>query len=74
VVAGYSGMKGEAEKNKVLTQARTMVVREYLVQHFKLDDTRLVTIGMGERKETGEGGRIEILIYPVGATAPPVQK
>lgn len=74
VVAGYSGMKGEAEKNKVLTQARTMVVREYLVQYFKLDDARLVTIGMGESKETGNGGRIEILIYPVGATAPPVQK
>jgi len=74
VVAGYSGMKGEAEKNKVLTQARTMVVREYLVQHFKLDDARLVTIGMGESKEAGNGGKIEILIYPVGATAPPVQK
>jgi phospholipid/cholesterol/gamma-HCH transport system substrate-binding protein len=74
VVAGYSGMKGEAEKNKVLTQARTMVVREYLVQHFKLDDARLVTIGMGESKETGNGGKIEILIYPSGATAPPVQK
>ena len=74
VVAGYSGMKGEAEKNKVLTQARTMVVREYLVQHFKLNDSRLVTIGMGESKEIGDGGKIEILIYPVGATAPPVQK
>jgi phospholipid/cholesterol/gamma-HCH transport system substrate-binding protein len=74
VVAGYSGMKGEAEKNKVLTQARTMVVREYLVQNFKLDDARLVTIGMGESKESGDGGKIEILIYPVGATAPPVQK
>jgi outer membrane protein OmpA-like peptidoglycan-associated protein len=74
VVAGHSGMKGEAEKNKVLTQARTMVVREYLVQHFKLNDSRLVTIGMGESKEIGDGGKIEILIYPVGATAPPVQK
>ena len=74
VVAGYSGMKGEAEKNKVLTQARTMVVREYLIQNFKLDDARLVTIGMGESKESGDGGKIEILVYPAGATAPPVQK
>jgi phospholipid/cholesterol/gamma-HCH transport system substrate-binding protein len=74
VVAGYSGIKGDSEKNKVLTQARTMVVREYLVQNFKLNDRRLVTIGMGESKESGDGGKIEILIYPVGVIAPPVQK
>jgi phospholipid/cholesterol/gamma-HCH transport system substrate-binding protein len=74
VVAGYSGMKGDSGTNKVLMQARTMVVREYLVQNFKLNDTRLVTIGMGESKESGDGGKIEILIYPPGATAPPAQK
>ena len=67
-------MKGDSGKNKVLMQARTMVVREYLVQNFKLNDTRLVTIGMGESNESGDSGKIEILIYPVGATAPPVQK
>jgi hypothetical protein len=67
-------MKGDSDKNKVLMQARTMVVREYLVQNFKLDDTRLSTIGMGESNESGDSGKIEILIYPVGATAPPVQK
>jgi phospholipid/cholesterol/gamma-HCH transport system substrate-binding protein len=74
VVAGYSGMKGDSGKNKVLMQARTMVVREYLVQNFKLNDTHLVTIGMGESNESGDSGRIEILIYPVGATASSVQK
>jgi phospholipid/cholesterol/gamma-HCH transport system substrate-binding protein len=74
VVAGYSGMKGDSGKNKVLMQARTMVVREYLVQNFKLNDTHLATIGMGESNEGGDSGRIEILIYPVGATASPVQK
>jgi phospholipid/cholesterol/gamma-HCH transport system substrate-binding protein len=74
VVAGYSGMKGDSGKNLVLMQARTMVVREYLVQNFKLNDAHLVTIGMGESNRTGDSGTIEILIYPVGATAPPVQK
>jgi outer membrane protein OmpA-like peptidoglycan-associated protein len=73
VVAGYSSMKGDSAKNKVLLQARTMVVREYLVQNFNLDDTRMVTIGMGESKESGDSGRIEILIYPVGTTASPAQ-
>jgi phospholipid/cholesterol/gamma-HCH transport system substrate-binding protein len=74
VVAGYSGMKGDSGKNKVLMQARTMVVREYLVQNFKLDDTHLATIGMGESNESGDSGKIDILIYPVGAIALPVQK
>jgi phospholipid/cholesterol/gamma-HCH transport system substrate-binding protein len=74
VVSGYSGMKGDSEKNKVLMQARTMVVREYLVQNFKLDDTHLATIGMGESNESGDSGKIELLIYPAGATAPSVQK
>jgi outer membrane protein OmpA-like peptidoglycan-associated protein len=74
VVAGYSGMKGDSGKNKVLTQARTMVVREYLVQNFKLNDTHLVTIGMGESDESGDNGRIEILIYPVSAAASPIQR
>jgi phospholipid/cholesterol/gamma-HCH transport system substrate-binding protein len=71
VVAGYSGMKGDSAKNKVLMQARTMVVREYLVQSYKLDDTHLVTIVMGESNEGGDSGRVEILIYPVGVTASP---
>jgi phospholipid/cholesterol/gamma-HCH transport system substrate-binding protein len=73
VVAGYSGMKGDTAKNKVLIQARTMVVREYFVQNFKLDDTHLLTIDMGESNEGGDSGRIEILIYPVGVTASPAQ-
>ena len=74
VVAGYSGMKGDSGKNKVLMQARTMVVREYLVQSYKLDDTHLATIGMGESNQSGDSGKIEIIIYPAGKTAPPVQK
>jgi phospholipid/cholesterol/gamma-HCH transport system substrate-binding protein len=74
VVAGYSGMKGDSGKNKILMQARTMVVREYLVQNFKLNDAHLATIAMGESNEGGDSGKIEILIYPVGATAPSVQK
>ncbi len=73
-MAGYSGMKSNSGENKVLMQARTMVVRGYLVQNFKLDDTHLVTIGLGESNESGDSGRIEILIYPVGATASPVQR
>jgi len=38
VVVGYTSMKGDADKDRALTEARSLVVREYLAQHFKLDD------------------------------------
>jgi len=40
VVAAYTDMKGDTDKDRVLTEARAMVVREYLVENFKFDDTR----------------------------------
>jgi outer membrane protein OmpA-like peptidoglycan-associated protein len=40
-------MKGDTEKNRLLTEARAMAVRYYLVQNFMLDDTRIKTIGQG---------------------------
>src|SRR6202011_994352 len=41
VVAAYTGMKGDSDKERTLTQARAMVVRQYLVENFKVDDTRI---------------------------------
>jgi len=66
VVAAYTDMKGDTEKDHVLTEARAMVVRDYLVQNFKLEDTRIKTIGLGKSKE--EAGRVEVLVYPPGTT------
>src|SRR5882762_1392097 len=40
VVAAATGMKGDTEKNRQLTEARSMVVRDYLTKNFKFDDTR----------------------------------
>jgi len=64
VVAAYTDMKGDTEKNRVLTEARAMVVRDYLVQNFKLNDTRIKTIGLGKNNEMGDDNRVEILVYP----------
>jgi outer membrane protein OmpA-like peptidoglycan-associated protein len=69
VVAAYTDMKGDTEKNRVLTEARAMVVRDYLVQKFKLDDTRIKTIGMGKSAAVAEGGSVEILVYPGASSA-----
>ncbi|MCI0412906.1 MlaD family protein [bacterium] len=49
VVTAYTG-EGEKEKSLELTRAQAMVVRQYLVEHFKVDDSRLKTKGMGDVK------------------------
>jgi len=67
VVAGYAGMKGDSEKNRVLSEARAMVVREYLVENFKLNDTRIKTMGIGKSNESEDAGKIEVMVYPPGA-------
>jgi len=63
VVAAYSGMTGDTQKERLLTEARAMVVRDYVVQNFRLDDTRIRTIGLGK---TGgnEASGITVLVYP----------
>jgi phospholipid/cholesterol/gamma-HCH transport system substrate-binding protein len=73
VVAAYTSMKGDSEKDRVLTEARSMVVRDYLTQNFKLDDTRIKTLGLGKVGEASDNGKLEILIYPVGSNVPPAQ-
>src|SRR5437773_9685193 len=46
-----------------------MVVRDCLVRNFKLEDTRIKTIGFGKSDKTAEGGSVDVLIYPEGTTA-----
>jgi outer membrane protein OmpA-like peptidoglycan-associated protein len=69
VVAAASDMKGDTEKERLLTEARAMVVRDHLVRNFKMEDTRIKTIGLGKSDKAAEGGSVEILIYPEGTTA-----
>jgi phospholipid/cholesterol/gamma-HCH transport system substrate-binding protein len=73
VVAVSTGMDGDTQKDLLLTEARAMVVREYLVENFGFDDSQLKTLGMG--KTTGasleaDWGSIQILIYPAGTEIP----
>ena len=64
VVAGYSD-KGDSAQEKIVTEARAMVVRDYLVKNFKMDDTRVRIIGLGKSPDLGGTG-VEILVYPEG--------
>jgi phospholipid/cholesterol/gamma-HCH transport system substrate-binding protein len=74
VVVASTGMEGDTQKDLVLTEARAMVVREYLVENFGFDDSQLRTLGMGKQpdaKSDGAWGSVQILIYPAGTEIPP---
>jgi outer membrane protein OmpA-like peptidoglycan-associated protein len=63
VVASSAGVKGDSERDRTLNEARTMVVRNYLVQNFRLDDTRIRILGTGKNKQLGENGKVQIVVY-----------
>jgi phospholipid/cholesterol/gamma-HCH transport system substrate-binding protein len=74
VIVTSTGMEGDTQKDLVLTQARAMVIREYLVGNFGFDDSQLKTLGMGKQagaNPDADWGTIQILIYPAGAEIPP---
>jgi phospholipid/cholesterol/gamma-HCH transport system substrate-binding protein len=73
VVVVSSGMEGDSQKDLVLTEARAMVVRQYLVENFGFDDSQLKTLGMGKQAGSNldaDWGSIRILIYPAGTSIP----
>jgi phospholipid/cholesterol/gamma-HCH transport system substrate-binding protein len=71
VVAGYAD-KGDSAQEKVLTEARAMVVRDYLVKNFKMDDTRVKTIGLGKSPDA-DGAGVAVLVYPAVTGRAPQQ-
>ena len=76
VIAVSSGMEGDAQKNLILTQARAVVVRDYLIENFGFDDSHLKTLGLGKQVGANldaDWGSIQILIFPEG-TEIPVEK
>jgi outer membrane protein OmpA-like peptidoglycan-associated protein len=73
VVVVSTGMDGDTQKDLVLTQARAMVIREYLVENFGFDDSQLKTLGQGKQAGANldaDWGSIQILIYPAGTEIP----
>jgi phospholipid/cholesterol/gamma-HCH transport system substrate-binding protein len=66
VIVVSTSMAGDTEKDLVLTKARAMVVREYLVDNFGFDDAEVKTLGVGKKNgnDAASWGTVEILIYP----------
>ena len=61
VIAASAGMLGDSEKDKQLTEAQAMVVRDYLTQHYRFDDTRVKTLGMGKTEDAQR--KLSVLVY-----------
>ena len=73
VVVVSTGMEGDTQKDLVLTEARAMVIREYLVENFGFDDSQLMTLGMGKQADANleaDWGSVQILIFPEGTVIP----
>ncbi|MGD1108474.1 MAG: OmpA family protein, partial [Terracidiphilus sp.] len=73
VVEVFTGMDGDTQKDLVLSEARAMVIREYLVENFGFDDSQLKTLGQGKQAGANldaDWGSIQILIYPEGTEIP----
>jgi len=66
VIVVSTSMAGDTEKDLVLTKARAMVVREYLVENFGFDDAEVKTLGLGKKSgsDAAGWGTVDILIYP----------
>ena len=76
VVVASAGMEGDTQKDLVLTEARAMVVREYLVENFGFDASQLRTLGMGKQTEAKSDtgwGTVQIFVYPSGVEIPPTK-
>ena len=73
VIVVSASMEGDTQKDLVLTEARAMVVREYLVENFGFDDSQLMTLGLGKQAGANldaDWGSIQILIFPTGTEIP----
>jgi phospholipid/cholesterol/gamma-HCH transport system substrate-binding protein len=73
VVVASTGMEGDTQKDIVLTEARAMVVRDYLVDNFGFDDSQLKTLVLGKQAGSNldaDWGSIQILVFPTGTELP----
>lgn len=73
VVVASTGIEGDTQKDLVLTEARAMVVREYLAGNFGFNNDLLKTLGMGKQAAPNldaDWGSIQILIFPAGTEIP----
>jgi phospholipid/cholesterol/gamma-HCH transport system substrate-binding protein len=67
VISARAGMKSDSAKERALTEARAMVIRDYLIDHFEMDDMRVRTMGAGKTSGAADNGDLQIIVYPAAA-------
>ena len=74
IIEVSTGKEGDQKQDQTLTEARAMVVRQYLVDHYGFDDAEVKTLGQGKQgsaDSTAENwGSVKILIFPSGTDKP----
>jgi phospholipid/cholesterol/gamma-HCH transport system substrate-binding protein len=73
VIEVSTGKTGSSDTDLTLAQGRALVLRDYIVQHFGFDDSKLKTIALGKQTDEtskDDWGLIKILIYPPGTPIP----
>ena len=73
VITVSAGSEGDAQKEMELSEARAMVVRNYLVEHFGFDDRLVKTLGLGKQTVSAPGndwGTVHVVIYAPGTAVP----
>ena len=74
VIEVSTGKTGSSAADLTLAQGRAMVVRDYIVQHYGFDDTKLKTFSVGKQADENskaDWGEIKVLVYPAGTPLPP---
>jgi phospholipid/cholesterol/gamma-HCH transport system substrate-binding protein len=70
VVVAATGMKGDSDQQRFLTQARSFAVRKYLVDHYKVNDVHIKVIGLGKTENASADGSLQLMVYGEGQAAP----
>lgn len=77
VIEVSTGTSGDADKDLTLAEGRALVLRNYIVQHYGFDDTKLKTVSLGKQADGSSKdnwGLIRILVYPDGTPIPADKK
>jgi phospholipid/cholesterol/gamma-HCH transport system substrate-binding protein len=70
VIVASAGGKGDSDKERVLSEARSFVVRKYVIDNFQMDDTRVKTLGLGKTADSSPDGNLEIKVYAAVPASP----
>jgi hypothetical protein len=73
VIEVSTGKSGSTDADLTLAQARALVIRDYVVQHYGFDDSKLKTVALGKQAAESskqDWGLIRVLVYPAGTPIP----